>query len=587
MEGKENISQYRDKLDKTLMSPDLSNEESLKILVENQMSKSLQFEDQEYNDDLVQKRTKEVANFLSMLRSASGSAVEGSKANEVPQGGWKIKHDNQDCRVMYREGPAGTPFHTLLAEGYVDGPLDVCLCISWEAGLYQKWWPQFNIPAFKVLSSECVKKVRMGEQISLVRMKLSWPLSTREALVHYVMLDYFQDDLIIVLLNTISESENIDKTTHGFTRDGIPDVENVTRIDVVGGLALQKVSANRSYFRTIVNMDIKLDFVPPAIINFVSRQLIGSGFKLYKKEVASVSKGDEDFSKALKEPFYGRIREALFSDNKVPNGVLKQEDVQIVHNADLEQKDIKIVHNAGLEQKEIKIVHGALEQETVKIVEPEEHCSLEGKEAKYQKPVSEIEEIEEIRRSHEDDNNNEHPTNITDDCCVIVDKKQVIVSPEVKQALGTLEKVISVFREFGFNPRSLSFSRFTNNLFAELEDHKTNDSKRFVAPTNEITVRTSQESRNSFSSHSFRQGGCTSCATETQDHEVGLASQEDDTLSSRGSHRSSFSFAVNEAITLTQNSTMNGEVKNSDESQKRMKKQRFCCLTFTSGRGFC
>lgn len=27
---------------------------------------------------------------------------------------------------MYREGPEGTPFHTLLVEGYVDGPADVC-----------------------------------------------------------------------------------------------------------------------------------------------------------------------------------------------------------------------------------------------------------------------------------------------------------------------------------------------------------------------------------------------------------------------------------------------------------------------------
>lgn len=27
---------------------------------------------------------------------------------------------------MYREGPEGTPYHTLLAEGYVDGPIDVC-----------------------------------------------------------------------------------------------------------------------------------------------------------------------------------------------------------------------------------------------------------------------------------------------------------------------------------------------------------------------------------------------------------------------------------------------------------------------------
>lgn len=30
-------------------------------------------------------------------------------------------------------------------------------------------------------------------------------------------------------------------------------------------------------------MDVKLDFLPPALINFVSRQVVGSGFKLYKK----------------------------------------------------------------------------------------------------------------------------------------------------------------------------------------------------------------------------------------------------------------------------------------------------------------
>lgn len=163
MEGKENISQYRDRLDKTLMSNDLLNVEFIKNLVENQISKSSQQEDQEYSDNLVQKRTKEVAHFLGMLRSTSGSV------DEISQNGWKIKHDNQDCRVMYREGPPGTPFHTLLAEGYVEGPLDVCLCITCETGLYPKWWPQFNIPTFKVTYSETVKKIRMGEQISLVR----------------------------------------------------------------------------------------------------------------------------------------------------------------------------------------------------------------------------------------------------------------------------------------------------------------------------------------------------------------------------------------------------------------------------------
>lgn len=35
------------------------------------------------------------------------------------------------------------------------------------------------------------------------RMKVSWPLSAREALVHFFEFDYFQDDLVVVLLNTV------------------------------------------------------------------------------------------------------------------------------------------------------------------------------------------------------------------------------------------------------------------------------------------------------------------------------------------------------------------------------------------------
>lgn len=34
-------------------------------------------------------------------------------------------------------------------------------------------------------------------------MKPPWPLSTREAIVHYYLFEYFQDDLIIVLLKTV------------------------------------------------------------------------------------------------------------------------------------------------------------------------------------------------------------------------------------------------------------------------------------------------------------------------------------------------------------------------------------------------
>nr|GMD46311.1 uncharacterized protein LOC109181502 isoform X1 [Ipomoea batatas] len=163
----------------------------------------------------------------------------------------QVKQDSEEFRVMYREGPEGTPFHTLLVEGYVDGPIDVCYKDHVVLLYISVRWPQTTVPCFKIAYSQCLQKVRIGEQISLVRMKLSWPLSTREALVHYFEFDYFQDGLIVVLLNSISDLENVDTSTHGFARDGIPDARDVVRIDVVGGLALQKVTANRSYFRLV------------------------------------------------------------------------------------------------------------------------------------------------------------------------------------------------------------------------------------------------------------------------------------------------------------------------------------------------
>lgn len=55
---------------------------------------------------------------------------------------FQVKQDTDKLRVMYREGPDDTPFHTLLAEGQVDGPADVCelniaLFIAFELAVSQ------------------------------------------------------------------------------------------------------------------------------------------------------------------------------------------------------------------------------------------------------------------------------------------------------------------------------------------------------------------------------------------------------------------------------------------------------------------
>lgn len=168
MEKKRKILEQRERLDETLALPDLANEEYIKSLVKNQLLQSSSSHFEGNIEQIIEKRTMEVSNFVEMLRSASEDERK-AKAHGTSHNDWKVKQDTDQLRVMYREGPHGTPFHTLLAEGYADGPIDVCLCVSWETTLYSKWWPQYNLPTFKIIMSTCLQKVQTGEEISLVR----------------------------------------------------------------------------------------------------------------------------------------------------------------------------------------------------------------------------------------------------------------------------------------------------------------------------------------------------------------------------------------------------------------------------------
>ncbi|KAJ1276031.1 hypothetical protein BS78_05G182900 [Paspalum vaginatum] len=347
MEKRKRVLELRDRLDRTLALPDLAEESLLRALVKKQiLASSLSSSSDEGDIDLIaETRAKEVSEFLEMLNTSRDRG--SSKVHGVQHKEWKVKQDTDQLRVMYREGPEGTPFHTLLAEGFADGPIDVyafrhtffvnhnILEVSHyyivatrsttrvtsnskggatvlQLELQQQrllQFPQYNLPTFRIDQSGCLKKVRIGEEICTVRVKVPWPVSEREALLHYFELEYLKEDIVIVIMKTISDLDSINTRTDGFSRDGIPEAGDTVRIDLFGGFVLQRITKERSFFRAIANMDIKLDFVPPWLINFISRQLIGSGHKLYQKAVSTVATCDEDYRKALRAPLYVRICE--------------------------------------------------------------------------------------------------------------------------------------------------------------------------------------------------------------------------------------------------------------------------------------
>ncbi|KAG4402424.1 hypothetical protein GLYMA_02G193200v4 [Glycine max] len=529
MEKKRKIVQYRERLDRTLASPDLANDEMLKKLVGSQLPPSSEPEVEGFRDKLVETKTAEVSHFLDMLRSASSDDSGRSYTSHTD---WKLKQDGDEFRVMYREGPEGTPFHTMLVEGFVDGPVDVCLCISWETCLYKKWWPQSTIPTFKILSAECLQKTRIGEQLSLVRVKVSWPLSLREAIVHYYLFEYFQDDLIVVLTNSVPDSKNATGTLCGFNNEAIPEAREVVRVDLVGGFALQKVTSERCYFRTIANMDIKLDFVPPSLINFISRQLIGNGFRLYQKTVSSMTSHDKgEFNKALGDPLYVRIREALYntSGSKAMNGKELQQVASVLPAEDLVEskqggeKDASkedmsnqyannvmpmAVNNKVLDSS--KTFNEIVEVDCEEIVQGKEKnaskedisnqyannvmpMAMNTKELGGRKKFAEIVEIdiEEIVLIEEDTEEVKDIQNKEVEMSVLRGKRSIYIRSEVEHALETLEKAISMVREQRLHSRVVSSSvADEESPFMKNDDKVDTYSSKLTQPSskNEVSV---------------------------------------------------------------------------------------------------
>jgi len=98
--------------------------------------------------------------------------------------------------------------------------------------LFFSRFPQYNLPTFRIDQSGCLKKVRIGEEICLLRLvvdylfitlllsiysdlanffiryleervKVPWPVSEREALLHYFELEYLKEDVVIVIMKTV------------------------------------------------------------------------------------------------------------------------------------------------------------------------------------------------------------------------------------------------------------------------------------------------------------------------------------------------------------------------------------------------
>lgn len=333
------LDEYKKKLDKSLLASSLVDEEKLRMLVKKQILCSADDPPRGPIENLVNKRTTQVSTLLDMLRSGSENYVHSPRK---PYATWKVKQDNENFRCMYREGPQGTLIHSLCLDGQVDAPLDACLYVTYETSAYPIAFPDSR---FHKVTEEYYKKIRLGEQLSLMRLKLPWPLTRREILIQFSLLEYYEDGLVFVLLNTISGKEDFSKETDGFSNDEIPKPDKAVRVGLLGGIAFQKVSETKSFMRLILDMDLTLNYVPQSAINFITGKLSGTAFKFYQKWVVSILKEEAGQIKIMRNPSCLRIRDALYP-NRTPSkatetNISLQDDSEL-HNDDCDDESSSV-----------------------------------------------------------------------------------------------------------------------------------------------------------------------------------------------------------------------------------------------------
>lgn len=212
--------------------------------------------------------------------------------------------------------------------------------------------------------------------------------------------------------------------------------------------------------------------------------------------MSSISKTDRDFIDALGDPLYTKIRGALYSANISERAVEGE----------------KIKNDVCIFPEEHLIAN---KQEELVDICQEVHCDYHASESEPKNAVvtdrkafGEIEEeSEENKHFEEDGKDTDHiSTKEFNEGCNVNGKRSISISSEVEQALGTLEKVISVLREYGFNAQTGFASGLTSKDVEVLtKDSNFNDEVILEVLENEIIDGTSHERpRNNSSNHSFR-----------------------------------------------------------------------------------
>lgn len=215
-----------------------------------------------------------------------------------PGDGWYKQgesHGHRDTMIYYQMN--GNKLTARLETPIEPELLVPLLSVFNESSLYSTWLPRWEKPMkLGVRESDLLRQTGRCTQLIKIVCDCPWPVATREVVIDVVAVDDIDENGAIVVRMENGKPEDED----------VPAVAaNRTRVDFDGGILFRKCPIDHPAFKKSTNKnesemilvclsmhtDPHIAFVPPALINFVTRSVLGKMWEQLLKVAEEVLDG--------------------------------------------------------------------------------------------------------------------------------------------------------------------------------------------------------------------------------------------------------------------------------------------------------
>lgn len=178
---------------------------------------------------------------------------------------WTKFFEKGDQKIYYKK-EEGLSSLTCFMEGMINAPMINVATILGEVELYKEWLPITPV-------SDIIKELTPMRKLIYIKNALQWPCWNREIIVEGGAYAIREDKAIGLSLESVRENQ-----WFGHAIERHPENTVETHVNK-GFIYIKYINDNQTQLRFFINIDIHLDLMPSALMNWGMKNICGQFFQ--------------------------------------------------------------------------------------------------------------------------------------------------------------------------------------------------------------------------------------------------------------------------------------------------------------------